>query len=185
MEFLLLGPILFIVIVLILERVTPNYEWRQRYISELSLYKFGWIQKINFVVSGLLITSLCIALFQIVTIPLVKIGWLVGALCGLATAAAGVWDTEIGMPRKSRTGKLHDWTWYIGSPGLAASFLCIGLGYAGHAWILVGSMLVVIFDLVWFRWSGKLGIKPGVGQRMVIFSSLAWSVILALWTMWQ
>ncbi len=175
---------MFVVVVLVLERITPQYNWQEDYISELSLKKYGWVQKINFVVSGLLVAALAFSLSQQANIFWVKVGWVVGAFCGLITAAAGILDTDVKQPIKTRSGRLHDWTWYLGSPGLAVSYLLIGFGYKNHPLIFLGSVLVVVFDLVWFFYSSRLGIKPGIGQRMVIFSSLAWAEFLAIWTLW-
>ena len=45
--------------------------------------------------------------------------------------------------------------------------------------------MVAVFDLLWWKFHTKLGMKPGMGQRIVIYSALLWIEAMTIWTMWR
>ena len=182
---LLLGPILFVVVSWILGLITPDYDWKNDYISELVLGKYGWVQKLNFWVCGVSVSGICILLAGMSPILLVKLGWYIGSALGVVTALAGVWDTDVKRPLKTVAGRLHDYTYHVGILGTGFAYILVGWGYRSFPVILVFSWAVAAFDLIWWNFSEKLGIKQGVGQRMVIYSALLWIEVMAIWTMWR
>src|SRR4051812_15706279 len=50
----IIGPVLFVSLVVIEGRLRVGYDSREMYISALSLGPRGWVQILNFVISGLL-----------------------------------------------------------------------------------------------------------------------------------
>ena len=165
--------------------VTPDYDWRNDYISELSLGKYGWVQKLNFWLCGVSVSGICILLAGMSPILLVKLGWYIGSALGVVSALAGVWDTDVKRPLKTVAGRLHDYTYHVGILGTGFTYILVGWGYRSFPVILVFSWAVAAFDLIWWNFSEKLGIKQGVGQRMIIYSALLWIEVMAIWTMWR
>src|SRR3989344_3449607 len=72
-----IGPVLFLLVVSVLERVTPNYDWRRNYVSELALKKYGWMQRMNLVIYGVWLVILSLVLAQKSQAG----GWLWGECC--------------------------------------------------------------------------------------------------------
>ena len=176
---------MFVLISWILGFITPDYDWKNDYISELSLGKYGLIQKVNFIFCGLTVIGLCLLLATRTPNELVRLGWYLGSGMGILTALAGVWDTDEKRPNRTLTGKWHELVYHLGMLGTGAAYLLIGWGYRNVPTIMVSSLVVAVFDLLWWKFHTKLGIKPGVGQRVVIYSALLWVEVMVIWTMWQ
>lgn len=51
----MIGPALFIALVVLEGWLRPGYDWRSMFVSELSLGTRGWIQIVNFVILGFLL----------------------------------------------------------------------------------------------------------------------------------
>ncbi|HLE48447.1 MAG TPA: DUF998 domain-containing protein [Patescibacteria group bacterium] len=183
MYILLTAPILFILVTLILGAVTPNYNWKKDYISELSLGKYGWIQKFNFMICGILVVGLCVLLAGKTDILLVKLGWYLGTLMGILTALEGILDTDVKKSVRTKAGRLHEHIYNLGMSGTALAYFLIGLGYLNKPIIPIFSWTIAVFDYFWWNYSGKLGVKDGVRQRVVVFSTLLWVEVLAVWSL--
>jgi hypothetical membrane protein len=95
MYILLSVPILFILVTLVLGKITPNYDWKKDYISELSLGKYGWVQKLNLIICGVSTVGLCMLLAGKTNLFLIKLGWYLGSLMGILTTLEGIWDTDV------------------------------------------------------------------------------------------
>lgn len=185
MYVLLTAPILFILVTLILGIITPNYDWKKDYISELSLGKYGWIQKLNLIICGVLVVVLCILRAGKTNLLLVKLGWYLGSLMGILTALEGVWDTDVKKPLRTKAGRLHEHIYNLGMSGTGLAYFLIGLGYLNKPIIPIFSWTIAVFDYFWWNYSGKLRVKDGIHQRVVVFSTLVWVEVLAIWTLTQ
>ncbi len=183
--FLLAGPIAFVLIASLLSKITPNYSWKDDYISELSLGKYGWLQKLNFIICGFSVAVLSLLLASRTSILPVKLGWSLGLILGVLVALSGVWDTDFKRPLKTKAGKLHNQIYHLGMGGTGLAYFLIGWGYKDHPFILTFSWAVAIFDFLWWSYTDRLGIKPGIGQRVVIFSALIWVEVVAFWTLFS
>lgn len=183
--FLLAGPVIFILTTIILGKITPNYDWESDYISELSLEKYGWVQKINFIISGILIMGLCINLAGKTNIFSIKLGWYLGSLLGTLMVLAGLWDTDEKRPLKTTVGRLHDWTYRLGIISIALAGFLIGWGYKSNIIILIFSWTIAVIYLLFRLYSKKLDVKPGIRQRVIKFSTLLWIEVIAIWTLVQ
>jgi len=182
MYLLLIVPILFILTTSILGVITPNYDWKNNFISELSVGKYGWIQKLNFVICGISIIGLCVLLAGKADNLLIRSAWYLGSLMGIPIALAGVWDTDF-KREKTRAGKLHNYVYRVGMIGTGLTYLLMGWGFKDKPIILVFSWMVAVFDYLWLKYSDRFKVKPGIGQRVIIFSSIMWVEILAIWTL--
>jgi len=180
----LIGPIIFILVTIILDKITPKYNWRVRYISELSNGKYGLMMKTNFILCGISIIGLCILMAGKTDSTVIKFAWYLGSFLGIAAACAGLFDTDVG-DKPTRAGKVHDYSYQVGMAGIGSTYFLMGWGYRNFPIVLIFSWLVAIFDLLWWKYSDKLGVKPGIGQRIVIFSAILWIEVLAIWSLGQ
>jgi hypothetical protein len=178
-------PILFILVTLILGIITPNYNWKKDYVSELSLGKYGWIQKLNLIICGFSTVWLCMLLAGKTNLLLVKLGWYLGSLMGILTILEGIWDTDVKKSARTKAGKLHEQIYNLGMSGTGLAYFLIGLGYINKPIIPIFSWTIAVFDYFWWNHSGKLGVKDGIRQRVVVFSTLIWVEVLAIWTFVQ
>jgi hypothetical membrane protein len=181
---LLAGSILFISVASVLERVTPDYDWRQNYISELSLGKFGAVQRTSFVVSGLLIISLTLYLVTISRTKLLKAGWLAGALVGLSLVSAGIWNTDVRELTRTTAGIIHEWGYWFGMIGATLACLLAAMGNWRNKIILAYSVAKAAFATYMIAY-GWHWFDPGIYQRLLLYSLLMWVEIVAAWTMWR
>lgn len=181
-KLLLVGPVSFVIVVMILERITPNYDWKRDYISELALGKYGWMQKFNFIFCGICVAALCLLLAGNTVDPVLRLGWYLGSLLGFVTISAGIWDTDPRGGKPTRTGKIHDWIYQIGMFGVGAAYFLIGWGYRANLVIWSVSWGIAIFSWVWWQYGYKIGIPTGIAQRTVIYSALLWLSTMAVFT---
>jgi hypothetical membrane protein len=182
---LLAGPTVFIVVTTILGKLTPNYSQRKNYISELSLGKYGFIQKINFIVNGLLISGLCVFLLINSSTLVTKLGWFLGIFTGIALFLSGIWDTDFGKPERTKAGKRHEFIYNLAIPCVGAAYFLVGWGYKNNLIILILSWAIAIVDFLLYKNSEKLGIEHGISQRVVVFSAVLWIEILAILTLFR
>jgi hypothetical membrane protein len=182
MQYLLLsGPIVFIIVTLILGWATPNYSHKEHFISQLSLGKYGKVQKINFIVSGSLISALCIWSSIYSSDSIMKIGWAFGGVVGICLFLTGIWDTDFGLSQRTRAGKIHEIIYTkIAVPATGAAYFILGYGYRHIPAIIFSSWSVAIFSFLIYRFSKKIGITNGVAQRIVVFLAVIWIEILAI-----
>lgn len=185
MEYLLLaGPIIFLVVTLILSFLTPNYSYRENYISELSCRKHGKIQKANFFISGLLFSALCLLLVLRSTDQIIKIGWCFGIVVGMSIITTGIWDTDFGKSKRTLAGKIHEFIYTsIGVPSTGAIYFVLGWGYRRIPLVLIISWAVAIFSFVIYKFGNRFHIKIGIAQRIVVFLAVIWIEALAILTL--
>jgi hypothetical membrane protein len=179
---LLLGPILFVVISLILGKITPRYNWKDNYISELAIGKYGIIQRLNFFACGISITGLSLFLSLETNNPSVKLAWGFGLLLGITIILAGVWNTDTKEGPKTKSGILHNWTYYIGTLGASLAILLVGWGYRTNLTILILSWAVAILHFIIWLCYKKSCIREGLAQRVVVFSRMLWIELIAIWS---
>jgi len=181
MEYILLaGPILFIVITIILGQITPNYSHKENYISELSLGKYGLIQKINFMVSGLLISGLGLFIATYSQNLVIKLGWGLAIIAGFLLVLTGIWDTDYDKPKRTMSGRIHDSIYNFMMPTTGVAYLLLGWGHKNNPIILILSWLIALSSFVLYKFSKKIGLKHGLSQRIVFFSAAVWMEILAI-----
>src|SRR5438309_6140073 len=97
----IVGPLLFIVVLLLEGFTRPDYSQWRHYVSQLATGEGGWMQVVNFLVGGTLVITFAIALRQAIAGSRGSIGGpvLVG-LFGTALLVAGtfVTDPTLGYP---------------------------------------------------------------------------------------
>lgn len=185
MKYLFLsGPIIFIVITFILGFLTPDYSHKDNFISELSLKKYGWIQKINFLISGILIAGLCFLVAYYSTNIILKIGWYLGTLVGISLFFIGIFDTDFGLVGRNLSGKIHEFIYLkIGIPIVGAVYFVLGWGYQNTPVIWIFSWILAILSFIIYQFGRQLGIKIGISQRIIVFLAIIWLEMLAIKTL--
>ncbi len=178
---LLAGPIIFIVVITVLGIITPGYNNEDNYISELSLKKYGFVQKINFIITGILIAGICISLARNAEVAFAQIGWCLGAVTGTSLALMGVFDTDYGKSKRDLPGKIHDTFYTLSVFTTGAAYLLVGLGYIKNPTILALSWAIAAVNYILWKFSTRSSMKPGISQRIIVFSSMVWFEILATW----
>src|SRR5947207_2818671 len=92
-----IGPLLFIVVLLIEGATRPGYSVWRNYGSDLELSNQGWEQIANFIVCGLLCIAFAVGLRRIWRTGRASVwGPLLIGLIGLGLVAAGVFVTDHG-----------------------------------------------------------------------------------------
>jgi hypothetical protein len=193
------GP-LFVVTFLITGTLRKDYRQLRHPVSSLALGEYGWVQVVNFIVTGLLTLAFAVGLWQAL-LPLggsTLVPVLIG-LHGLGLVGAGVFITDpvSGYPpgtpdllvRPTRLGALHDLfslPTFVGWP-----IACIVLGFHFMHWDEFGwavyswaTGLVFIVGLVVTN-IGFAQVRPlvqvgGLLQRLTVMTGFGWVTLLAV-----
>lgn len=197
----IVGPLVFVVTFLIEGAVRADYNPLRHPVSSLSLGPYGWLQAVNFIVSGLLVLAFAVGLRPAVR----QFGagfWtpLLVGLVGLGLIGAGFFGTDpiSGYPPGSapllaaRTvhGVLHDLCSTPVFTALPAACFVVAyrLGKAGQRRRAVGSLASGILMLACFVLT-SLGFQQnpafvavgGLLQRLTLIIGLGWLVALAFY----
>jgi hypothetical protein len=188
------GPILFSVVVLVQGATRPGYNALHHPVSALSLGGNGWMQTVNFLVSGMLVLGYAVGLRQVLR-PGTGSTWapiLVG-ICGLGYFAAGIFATDpaFGYPpgvasTQSVHGTIHTIVSNVGALSLLVACFVLARrfartpGWRGWAvFSVVSGVLIVIFGI-----GSTLASSPdapfGLLQRLTIAAGWVWMVLVAV-----
>ena len=193
------GPPLFAVAFLAQGAIRPNYSPLRHPVSSLALGDFGWVQSVNFIVTGALLLAFAVGLRPAlrryggeIAAPL-----LVGAVA-LGLVGAGVFTTDPvsgyppGTPNTlayTTRGALHDVFSVAVFTALPAACGLVGYRFAraGHRWwaaYSVGTAVILLtgFLLASVGFAQHTTLMPigGLNQRTLVVG-LAWLTTLALW----
>lgn len=183
------GTGLFILTFLLDGATRPGYRPVRQPVSALALGSRGWVQTVNFVVSGLFITTSAAGLHQAT-----GSGWLAGlvAVFGLALVASGVFpmDAMRGYPpgtpegtpsTTTRRHKLHDWAGVLVFASLPAAAIVAALHLNDTGWVVysaaTATALVVLLLLFGTAWEADSP-RAGLIQRLMIVTGWAWLALL-------
>jgi len=166
------GGVLFTTVYFCFSVISPNYFMIHESISRLQLQPYGWIQSLNYIISGVFICAFAVALrkeladgFGSILIPffhlLTGIGSIILGVCldhqvQLYTGAVIFLSLIISLllltRRFSANPEWHGWTTYTILTVLLMIVLCILLMYSvAHQGRLTGvfERLIVVTRLVW------------------------------------
>jgi hypothetical protein len=196
------GPFLFLVVLLLEGAFRPGYDPRRYFGSELALGKRGWVQITNFLVAGLLI---CASVFGIVRVlPGSLWGSVFLGLFGLGLMVAGAFVTdpvfyfppEIKEKGATVHGNIHGANFPITAGCLVVStFLFSGLFFStgSLAWALYSLFSGVAFiAFLGMMVAGaaqaiqsKAETLVGLWQRCAIATGWIWIAALNISLLWQ
>ena len=192
-----IGPLLFVVVLLIEGATRPGYDAMRDFGSELSLSDQGWMQIANFIVSGLLIIAGAVGLRQALRSGEgATWGPILMGIFGLCLIIAGilVTDSSTGYPLGTPTGtlaantlhgKLHGISGLIAFVSLAGACFILSRRFAGNpnwrgwqAYSIVSGVLIIHFFILSLAAVG-FGWPTGLLQRIAIFAGWGWAALLA------
>lgn len=185
----LAGPF-FIAVFLIEGALRPDYQPLRQPVSALAIGPRGWIQRLNFLVTG----SLALAYAPGLHAVLVAYGtswWppVLVAIFGLGLIGAGIFVTDVtglewpSRAQRTRNGILHDQASFAVFVALVAASFTLARLFAGardYGWAtysyISGLAVVVFFVLAGLGFAFKLNLN-GVGgfmQRLSIVAGWVW-----------
>ncbi|WP_328356228.1 DUF998 domain-containing protein [Streptomyces sp. NBC_00445] len=170
------GSALFILIFLINDVVKPDYDPVRDAVSEAGIGSGGWLQIVNFIVSGLLITASSVAISQAVTR---WTGVLVG-LVGAGLALAGIFVSDP-VPTDDATwhGMIHNVVGSISSAALIAACFVAARWQATALWRWYSIVVGVAMPLTFVVATGATE-TLGIWQRLTNVIGWTWLIVLAL-----
>lgn len=196
-----IGPLLFIAVFLIAGAARANYDPLRHPISSLSLGELGWMQSVNFVVTGLLVQAFAVGMR--LALRGSRIGFwgpLLIGLVGIGLIGAGFFTTDPiggyppGTPlvatERTTHGVLHDLFSLPVFTALPAACFVFARRFAkwGHrgwsiASLLAGVGMLVTFVLagVGFNQTPGFADIAGVFQRLSIIIGFMWIALLAVY----
>ncbi|WP_267899094.1 DUF998 domain-containing protein [Streptomyces corynorhini] len=168
------GSALFLLLMLVNDVIKPDYDPVRDAVSEAEIGSGGWLQILNFVVSGLLIAASSVAISQTVNR---WTGVLVGFV-GAGLALSGVFVTDP-VPTDHTTwhGTIHNATGTISSVALIAACFVAARWQATSRWcwysVLVGIAMPLTFVVA-------LGATESLGIWQRLTNVLGWTWLIAL-----
>jgi Protein of unknown function (DUF998) len=193
------GP-LFVTVFLVLGALRPAYNPLRHSISTLALGEFGWIQRLNFLVAGLLTLAFAVGLRRVLW-PQQGSFWgpsLIGLWAvGLLGAGLFVTDPTAGyppgtpakIPDPSLHGILHNLAAGLGFPALVAACVVLARRFAARGqrgWALYsaasGAVLFIstVLASYGFPRAEGLGQFGGLFQRIAVVCGWGWLTVLAI-----
>ncbi len=198
-----IGPLLFIIVLLIEGATRPGYSALHHYGSALSLGGQGWMQIANFLVCGLLTLCFAVGLRQVLRTGRGSVwGPILLGVFGLALIVAGLFvtDPRLGYPPGTHGSSpqtlhrtIHGVAGLIAFASVALANFVMARRFAGDpgwkGWALyslVTGVLVVVFFIASTVVSAldENGVLPGsptgLLQRMAIIVGWCWVALLAI-----
>jgi hypothetical membrane protein len=198
-----IGPLLFIIVLLIEGATRPGYSAWHHYGSSLSLGDQGWVQIANFLVCGLLTLCFAIGLRQVFRTGRGSVwGPILLGVFGLALIVAGLFvtDPSLGYPPGTHTsgpqtlhGTIHGVAGLIAFTSLAIASFVMARRFASDpdwkGWArysMVTGVLIVVFFVAATVVSAldENGVLPGsptgLFQRVAIIVGWGWIALLAI-----
>ena len=199
-----IGPVFFSATYLIEGAFRPSYDPLVQEISALSLTDLGWIQILNFIVSGILILLFAIGLKKVLKLGRgATLGPLLVAIAGLSLVVAGIFvtDPQLGYPPGTPPGPLtrpvslhgliHNLAGlcfaFIGLPGAC---VVLALRFAREpprkAWSIYSgaSSILIWVSSIGFQYASLTGGYGGLVQRVDGSIGFAWIALLAV-SLWR
>lgn len=197
-----IGPLLFLIVLLLEGALRPGYDPRRFFGSELALGKRGWIQITNFILTGSLIFASAFGIAE--ALPGSLWGTLFLGLFGLCLIVAGAFVTdpvfyfpsEIKEKGPTVHGRVHGANFPLSFTSLVVTiFVFSGFFFStgNLVWALyslfsglfvlafLGTMMAAITRAI----QGKGETSVGVWQRCAIATGWIWIAALNAFLLWQ
>ena len=188
-----IGPVLFVVVLLVEGWTRADYDPMTMFGSLLSLGDLGWQQVANFVLGGLLVLAGAFGLARVLTDgPGCRWGPRLIGLAGIGLALAGVFVTDPaqGYPPGTPLGMATSPSWHGLLHLLVSTFVFFGLPAAmivmarrfpgeGTRWALY-CWLSAVGTLAFIVAAGRFTSVSGLLQRIAILLMLGW-VAQVMW----
>ncbi len=196
------GP-LFVSVFLIQGILRDNYKPFEHPVSSLSIGENGWIQVLNFIISGVLLCVFAVGLYKTFKTSIGKAPHLI-ALVGIGLIGAGFFPTDpvfgypinqpLALAQFTITGHLHDFfslPVFIGLPWACFLFRKWFIKNGNKGWaaysLLTSIIMLISFILagIGFKQLVKLTELAGLFQRISIISGCLWISLLSAYLLKQ
>lgn len=189
----IIAPVFFVTTFTIEGWLRPGYSAASMFVSELSLGPWGWVQIVNFLITGTLIFLFGRGLVaQLKTGKAAKFGPIILQIIGLSLVASGpfITDPSVIFDQHSIHGIIHGiFGAIVFSLAPISCFIFLRRFRSDSSWRLfawwalaVGILLVVGIGLLkvsQFPQSSLFASKGGI-QRIILIAYMAWLFTLAL-----
>ncbi len=184
----IIAPIIFIIIVMIASLLRPDYSHLINFVSELGAVgaPYAIIQRINFVLTGILIVAFTFGLHRGIGDGKGSIiGPLLVAIFGLSAVMSGIFSTDIIQPG-SFSDIMHSMSSAIGSVAAIIAFFIISerlekdiLWRPYRTFSIVIAIVAIIVSVAGVGILGAVG-TPGLGQRFFLAVLFLWIEVMAI-----
>lgn len=197
-----IGPALFVVVLLIEGATRPGYSAIHNYGSSLGTGPGGWMQIVNFIVCGVLVVGYAVGLRRVWRSGKASVaGPILVGIFGLALISAGVFVTDgsLGYPPGTHAsgpqtlhGTIHGVSGLIAFTTLAAAGFVLAGRFAGNplwkGWALYSIVTGIVVALSFISSTttsalDEAGVMPnsptGLLQRIGIVAGWGWLSLLA------
>jgi hypothetical protein len=195
------GP-LFTAVWIVEGATRANYDPLRYPISSLSIGEFGWMQRANFIITGLLILAFSVGLRRVLRRPSGSLwGPLLVGLAGIGLIGAGIFVADPlngyppGTPRipieRTTHGILHDLfgiPFFLGLPITCFVFARLFARWGQRGWAAYSALSGLAMFAAFFL--ARLSLRPGfedIGglfglfQRITVTIGFAWLTLLAVY----
>ena len=184
----IIAPIIFIIILMIASLLRPDYSHLINFVSELGAVgaPYAIIQRINFVLTGILIVAFTFGLHRGIGDGKGSIiGPLLVAIFGLSAVVSGIFSTDTIQPG-SFSDIMHSMSSAIGSVAAIIAFFIISerleqdtLWRRYRYFSIVIAFVAIVVSVVGVGLLGVLGV-PGLAQRFFMAVLFLWIEVMAI-----
>ncbi len=184
----IIAPIIFTIILMIASLLRPDYSHLINFVSELGAVgaPYAIIQRINFVLTGILIVAFTFGLHRGIGDGKGSIiGPLLVAIFGLSSVMSGIFSTDTIQPG-SFSDIMHSMSSAIGSVAAIIAFFIISgrlekdiLWRPYQSFSIVIAIVAIIVSVVGTGILGAVG-TPGLGQRLFLAVLFLWIEVMAI-----
>lgn len=189
------GAPLFVIVFAVEGVRRPSYDWLRQPVSTLALGEAGWVQRANFLVTGLLFLAFAAGLW--IGPETHWVALLVG-LCAIGLGGAGVFSSDpVGgypddmpaAPKATVAGALHLIGTLLAVVSLAAAcFVALARLVADGApgWAVYSGLSGALVLVLFVFYGQAMGATGGVGrfagliERLCVIVGWAWIAVVAL-----
>jgi hypothetical protein len=189
----------FMMSVLVLHGIEPEFEPRWRTVSEYSLGAYGWVMKLAFIEMGAATLLLSISLWRFLDSRSARAGAALVGIFGVCSVLSAFYSTDSSPDIAQRTttaeGEIHSLIGQVGllSVALAVVLMVRSLGRQ-KVWTPMRTTISLATAAVWiclvvaFFSAAQMGMSGGpspnswfgIGERLLLFAIWAWTVLVAL-----
>jgi hypothetical membrane protein len=183
----MLAPVIFLVVMAIVESIQPGYNPFQDFISNLSLGALGWFHNLSYFLFGSLFAvftlRLCASTFRTIT---ARVGMALFLMCCISFFVLGVFPPDLHKPATTVGGHVHYWAAF----GAVVTFIS---GCSAFAWLfrkdkrwnkywrltVVTAVLCLGFSLLW-KFSPSNWEMSGLFERLFLVTGFLWVEVVSI-----
>ena len=186
------GPIVFTIVTIVAGAMRPDYLHTQNFISELGATGTANAALMNyagFVLGGLLIASLGLAMFKLLPRGLsMSLGSVLVGLFGIGVALSGVVSCDLGCPQAtgSTANTIHNAIAPLAFLSLIVASVLLGVRWRSDSQLQKIAIYSILTGISGFALLGMLASSlesrelTGLWQRLLLLVLFSWCIIVGL-----